>query len=524
MWFADARSQYLSLQRKEIWKTIPKEPPEAKITKGPKRILPSSSRATRGGDRGDVSPRTMRVKHHVPPSAPTAATKESADVPAGLHAMQCADESCESETSYMKHLFSSGKDPCADFYDFVCGNWKTQNALPPNRRRWAVQDLLVQKIEGAVYWFLEATNRRSSIYRSMPTTKLFALLKSCEDIDAIDLRGFAPFRNVLRHLYLDGWPLPMGQDTGGGKDPDLEEIAGMMVRDLSLHPLAFVGVRTGRPGAPTLQIDEPQLTLSRHKYFDVTFNLGAYKLQVADALNLINERNDSLALASDIVDLEQQLAEGMDGSSGWLPESTQFDAFTLEELPSSDNWSWPAFLSALFDDDTAVTSNATVLVKSPNTAEAWGNCILKSTPSSTLLNYLGYRVMCALAVFLPSKAHFLAKLHWDRRYGYGELPERWRVCLRTVDAVMRLTTHALHFENYVKKNSQNFRNHLSKFGGVVSALTSFFKDYSKSHMDDYALCNYRLGKLHLESFAPNISKALNLDVTIYDSVSCLCIR
>ncbi|EEC06008.1 hypothetical protein IscW_ISCW004561 [Ixodes scapularis] len=147
--------------------------------------------------------------------------------------------------------------------------------------------------------------------------------------------------------------------------------------------------------------------------------------------------------------------------------------------------------------------------------------LLSATPGfgrSTLLNYLGYRVMCALAVFLPSKAHFLAKLHWDRRYGYGELPERWRVCLRTVDAVMRLTTHALHFENYVKKNSQNFRNHLSKFGGVVSALTSFFKDYSKSHMDDYALCNYRLGKLRLESFAPNISKALNLDATIYDSI------
>ncbi|XP_029839089.3 neprilysin-4 [Ixodes scapularis] len=207
----------------------------------------------------------------------------------------------------------------------------------------------------------------------------------------------------------------------------------------------------------------------------------------------------------------------MDGSSGWLPESTQFDAFTLEELPSSDNWSWPAFLSALFDDDAAVTSNATVLVKSPKFLEKLMK-ILQTSSKSTLLNYLGYRVMCALAVFLPSKAHFLAKLHWDRRYGYGELPERWRVCLRTVDAVMRLTTHALHFENYVKKNSQNFRNHLSKFGGVVSALTSFFKDYSKSHMDDYALCNYRLGKLRLESFAPNISKALNLDATIYDSI------
>ncbi|KAH7958595.1 hypothetical protein HPB49_003081 [Dermacentor silvarum] len=59
--------------------------------------------------------------------------------------------------SYMKHLFSSPRDPCSDFYEFVCSSWQAQNALPPNRRRWAVHDLLAQKIEGAVYWFLEGT-------------------------------------------------------------------------------------------------------------------------------------------------------------------------------------------------------------------------------------------------------------------------------------------------------------------------------------------------------------------------------
>ncbi|CAN8015930.1 unnamed protein product, partial [Ixodes persulcatus] len=443
-------------------------------------------------------------------SAPTAATKESANVPAGLHAMQCADESCESETSYMKHLFSSGKDPCADFYDFVCSNWKTQNALPPNRRRWAVQDLLVQKIEGAVYWFLEDFAR---IYKdlmgnvSMPTTKLFALLKSCEDIDAIDLRGFAPFRHVLRHLYLDGWPLPMGQDTGGGKDPDLEEIAGMMVRDLSLHPLAFVGVRAGRPGAPTLQVILPLCNL-RNSFFFLKEPSGSHG-EVASRCFADRGRRTGVA-ACPAVRLRCAVAKS-DAAPEPLDSASHFVRI------SSRYWSWPAFLSALFDDDAAVTSNATVLVKSPKFLEKLMK-ILQTSSKSTLLNYLGYRVMCALAVFLPSKAHFLAKLHWDRRYGYKELPERWRVCLRTVDAVMRLTTYALHFENYVKKNSQNFRNHLSKFGGVVSALTSFFKDYSKSRMDDYALCNYKLGRLRLESFAPNISKALNLDAAIYDSI------
>ncbi|XP_049271399.1 neprilysin-4-like [Rhipicephalus sanguineus] len=126
--------------------------------------------------------------------------------------------------------------------------------------------------------------------------------------------------------------------------------------------------------------------------------------------------------------------------------------------------------------------------------------------------------MCALAAFLPTRAQSLSKLQWERQLGYRELPERWRVCLRTVDAVMSLTMHALHFEHYVKKNSLNFKNHFSKFTGVVSAFSSFFSDYAKSRIDDYAVCNYKLEKLRLESFAPNISKALNMDIGFYDGV------
>ncbi|XP_070389296.1 neprilysin-1-like [Dermacentor albipictus] len=466
-----------------------------------------------------VSPAAGRQQRRSQRQQP-APTESAGQAPAGLHAMQCTDESCESETSYMKHLFSSPRDPCSDFYEFVCSSWQAQNALPPNRHRWAVHDLLVQKIEGAVYWFLEDFAR---IYKdlmgnkTLPTTKIFALLKACEDTDSIDLKGFGPLRNVFRHLYLERWPLAAGSAAESGPEPDLEEITGMLVRDLSIHPLVHVRASADATGAVTLQIDEPELSLTRHRYFDVSYDLLGYRQLVTDALNFINERNDSAALAAEIVDLEQQLAEGMDGTSGWLPESAQFEVVTLEELQSADNWSWTAFLSALFDDDHAVTGNATVIVKSPKFLEKLMK-ILETTTRHTLLNYLGYRVMCALAAFLPTRSQSLAKLQWERQLGYRELPERWRVCLRTVDAVMSLTMHALHFEHYTRKDSANFKNHLSKFTGVVSAFSSFFSDYAKSRIDDYAVCNYKLEKLRLESFAPNISKALNMDMGFYDGV------
>ncbi|XP_077532927.1 neprilysin-1-like [Haemaphysalis longicornis] len=452
---------------------------------------------------------------------PRPAKGGSGDAMSGLHAMQCADESCESESSYLKHLFSSGRDPCVDFYDFVCSSWKTQNSLPPSRRRWSVQDMLVQKIEGAVYWFLEDFSR---IYKdqmankSLPTTKMFALLKACEDTDAIDLKGFGPFRNVLRHLYLDKWPLADEGSQEPGPEPDVEEITGMLVRDLAIHPFIHVSASSDATGAVTLQVDEPELSLVRHRYFDVAYDLSKYRQLVTDALNFVNERNDSTPLAAEIVDLEQQLAEGMDASSGWIPESAQFEVLPLDELQAADSWSWSAFLSALFDDDTAVTGNATVIVKSPKYLDKLIK-VLDTSPRRTLVNYLGYRVMCAVAPFLPTRAQALAKLEWERRLGYRELPERWRVCLRAVDTVMPFTTHALHYEHYAKRDGVvDFKNHFAKFNGVVSAFSSFFSDYAKSQVDDYAICNYKLEKLRLESFAPNISKDLNKDADFYNAV------
>ncbi|KAL1433377.1 hypothetical protein MTO96_012583 [Rhipicephalus appendiculatus] len=522
---ADARVQYLSLQKQNSWSSSRKDDATAEPTKGRVPRFPDGHSASPGVvttvDVGRHQRQSQRLRQQVTPTVHSFGAQGTVgQAPAGLHAMQCADESCESETSYMKHLFSSARDPCSDFYDFVCSSWQAQNALPPNRRRWAVHDLLVQKIEGAVYWFLEDFAR---IYKdlmankSLPTTKIYALLKACEDTDSIDLKGFGPLRNVFRHLYLERWPFASSSTAEAGPEPDLEEITGMIVRDLSIHPFMHISANADATGAVTLQIDEPELSLTRHRYFDVSYDLAGYRQLLTDGLNFLNERNDSAALAAEIVDLEQQLAEGMDGTSGWLPESAQFEVVTLEDLQAADNWSWSAFLSALFDDDHAVMGNATVIVKSPKFLEKLMK-ILETTTRHTLLNYLGYRVMCALAAFLPTRAQSLAKLQWERQLGYRELPERWRVCLRTVDAVMSLTMHALHFEHYVKKNSLNFKNHFSKLTGVVSAFSSFFSDYAKSRIDDYAVCNYKLEKLRLESFAPNISKALNMDIGFYDGV------
>lgn len=71
--------------------------------------------------------------------------------------------------------------------------------------------------------------------------------------DSIDLKGFGPLRNVFRHLYLERWPLAAGSTAESGPEPALEEISGMLVRDLSIHPLVHVRASADATGAVTLQ-------------------------------------------------------------------------------------------------------------------------------------------------------------------------------------------------------------------------------------------------------------------------------
>ncbi|KAL3182707.1 hypothetical protein MRX96_034615 [Rhipicephalus microplus] len=162
VFFSDARVHYLSLQKQNSGSSsrrkddVTGEPTKGRVSRfsdGSAAGRPTLPGVVTAADVGRHQRQSQRLRQQLTPTAPSFGVQ--GHPPAGLHAMQCSDESCESETSYMKHLFSSAKDPCSDFYEFVCSSWQAQNALPPNRRRWSVHDLLVQKIEGAVYWFLE---------------------------------------------------------------------------------------------------------------------------------------------------------------------------------------------------------------------------------------------------------------------------------------------------------------------------------------------------------------------------------
>jgi len=92
-----------------------------------------------------------------------------------------------------------GADPCADFYQFACGNWLTTHPLPADRSRYGRLHELADRNARIVRSILEDAAYTTS-RRTADEQKIGDAYAACMDEATIEARGARPLQPLLRDI------------------------------------------------------------------------------------------------------------------------------------------------------------------------------------------------------------------------------------------------------------------------------------------------------------------------------------
>ncbi|KAH6939836.1 hypothetical protein HPB50_021881 [Hyalomma asiaticum] len=318
----------------------------------------------------------------------------------------CESASCAEQARLLLRQINSSRDPCDDFYAYVCEDWALTRPLPPGAERLSMDTILVDG-----YAELLAVELRENATR-FPALRF--LLDNC-------LHPQPTLFPTLSAMFLDAIRLKpwMARASSRHRRPSATEVSRKLAiafRVLGVDALfrpfvlkggfstkRFVGLAEPSTVLMSGPLDKKEFEMVRRALAP----LLAFFQNVTDTDLLQFEERLALMLSQPQVDAEV-LANGT--------------TVKVRDLPVLPNLEWTSFLQSVFDKGLRpITDKTYVKLKSPDyIVRLTRSDLLQFT--SEVLGYLVFRVMMVLSPLLDDHdAHEqLASVSYAR---YPEFPQ-----------------------------------------------------------------------------------------------------
>ncbi|VDM54709.1 unnamed protein product, partial [Angiostrongylus costaricensis] len=208
-------------------------------------------------------------------------------------------------------------DPCVDFFEFTCGNWKAKHPIPSNRISYSQLDVLSDEIQVEMKVVFES----KEVSLSKSTSAVKVMYRKCMDKDELNRIGA---RKLIETIKSYGeWPMLEGNKWS----PDQFDLTTLLVdiaavRGADIFITNYIALDSRNVSRRFIEFNQGELGLggsTRDYYLDRGKHgkiIAAYRQFLISKVKLFHEDADLIAnvgrIASDvdeIIELETELAK-----------------------------------------------------------------------------------------------------------------------------------------------------------------------------------------------------------------------